>query len=186
VIAQAALVGRLPAASAAARAGRDRRWATSTALRRSLAAAHHRAHRQAVGAALRGAGLGALIDDPRFRDRARAPQPICRARRHSERSLRQEAYEHWRQALAAKEVTFGVISRPQDVPDDDQAVACGAIVETAILTCRARSAIPSASASPSSASPSRRRARRTQRGDPARGRTQRRGSGLLKSSGAVR
>ena len=41
-------------------------------------------------------------------------------------------YEHWRHALAAQQVTFGVISRPQDVPDDEQAVACGAIVETAI------------------------------------------------------
>ena len=29
-------------------------------------------------------------------------------------------------------ITFGVISRPQDVPDDQQAVACGAVVETAI------------------------------------------------------
>jgi len=29
-------------------------------------------------------------------------------------------------------VTFGVISRPSDVPDDQQAVACGAVVETAI------------------------------------------------------
>jgi len=41
-------------------------------------------------------------------------------------------YEHWREALAANAITFGVISRPQDVPDDQQAVACGAVVETAI------------------------------------------------------
>ena len=41
-------------------------------------------------------------------------------------------YDHWRQALVAHGITFGVISRPQDVPDDPQAVACGAIVETAI------------------------------------------------------
>ena len=34
--------------------------------------------------------------------------------------------------LAASGITFGVISRPQDVPHDEQAVACGAIVETAI------------------------------------------------------
>ena len=41
-------------------------------------------------------------------------------------------YAHWLAALAKAEITFGVISRPQDVPDDQQAVACGAIVETAI------------------------------------------------------
>jgi formyl-CoA transferase len=41
-------------------------------------------------------------------------------------------YEHWRQAMAAHGITFGVISRPQDIPDDQQAVACGAIVGTAI------------------------------------------------------
>ena len=41
-------------------------------------------------------------------------------------------YEHWRKALAANEVTFGVISRPSDIPDDEQAVACGAVVETAM------------------------------------------------------
>jgi formyl-CoA transferase len=29
-------------------------------------------------------------------------------------------------------ITFGVISRPQDVPDDQQAEACGAVVKTAI------------------------------------------------------
>ena len=34
--------------------------------------------------------------------------------------------------MAAHNVTFGVISRPQDVPDDQQAVACGAVVDTAI------------------------------------------------------
>ena len=41
-------------------------------------------------------------------------------------------YEHWREALARHAITFGVISRPQDVPDDPQAIACGAVVETAI------------------------------------------------------
>ena len=34
--------------------------------------------------------------------------------------------------MAAHGITFGVISRPQDVPEDQQAVACGAMVETAI------------------------------------------------------
>ncbi|WP_421996298.1 CaiB/BaiF CoA transferase family protein [Reyranella sp.] len=41
-------------------------------------------------------------------------------------------YEHWRRTMAAHGITFGVISRPQDIPDDQQAVACGAVVETAI------------------------------------------------------
>ncbi len=41
-------------------------------------------------------------------------------------------YEHWRKTLAAHHVTFGVISRPQDIPDDAQAVHSGAIVETKI------------------------------------------------------
>src|SRR5476651_124565 len=34
--------------------------------------------------------------------------------------------------LAANDITFGVISRARDIPNDPQAVACGAIVETAI------------------------------------------------------
>ena len=41
-------------------------------------------------------------------------------------------YEHWRKTMSAHGITFGVISRPQDVPDDQQAVACGAVVDTAI------------------------------------------------------
>ncbi|HZB56204.1 MAG TPA: CoA transferase [Reyranella sp.] len=44
----------------------------------------------------------------------------------------QKDYEHWRQTMASHGITFGVISRPQDVPDDQQAVASGAVVETAI------------------------------------------------------
>jgi crotonobetainyl-CoA:carnitine CoA-transferase CaiB-like acyl-CoA transferase len=42
------------------------------------------------------------------------------------------SYVHWVKVLAAGGITFGVISRPQDVPHDEQAVACGAIVDTAI------------------------------------------------------
>lgn len=44
----------------------------------------------------------------------------------------QRDYEHWRKTMSEHGITFGVISRPQDVPDDQQAVACGAVVDTAI------------------------------------------------------
>jgi crotonobetainyl-CoA:carnitine CoA-transferase CaiB-like acyl-CoA transferase len=77
-------------------------------------------------------GKEELIADPRF---ARQDE----RRKHSAElsSIFREVfatreYEHWRQALAANEVTFGVISRPSDIPDDEQAVACGAVVGTAI------------------------------------------------------
>ena len=77
-------------------------------------------------------GLTALIGDPRF-----ATEPERRSRSTElaailSESFAKKPYEHWREVLAAKEVTFGVISRPADVPDDQQAVACGAVVETAI------------------------------------------------------
>jgi formyl-CoA transferase len=77
-------------------------------------------------------GLTSLIDDPRF-----ATEPDRRGRSAELAGILSETfakhpYEHWRKALAAHHVTFGVISRPQDVPDDQQAVACGAIVETEI------------------------------------------------------
>jgi len=77
-------------------------------------------------------GLAPLIDDPRF-----ATEPDRRARSAELAALLSAAfakqpYEHWRKALAHHQVTFGVISRPQDVPDDQQAVACGAVVETKI------------------------------------------------------
>ncbi|MFI5000206.1 MAG: CaiB/BaiF CoA transferase family protein [Reyranellales bacterium] len=73
-----------------------------------------------------------LIDDPRF-----ATQPERRRRSAELAAILHDTfatrdYEHWRKALAGHDVTFGVISRPQDVPDDAQAVHCGAIVETAI------------------------------------------------------
>ena len=77
-------------------------------------------------------GRAELADDPRF-----AAEPDRRARSAELAAIISETfatkpYEHWREALAANAITFGVISRPQDVPDDQQAVACGAVVETAI------------------------------------------------------
>ena len=64
---------------------------------------------------------------PQLVDEKREERPSMDRRER----LRQRVGER-REALAAREVTFGVISRPSDVPDDQQAVACGAVVETAI------------------------------------------------------
>ncbi|MSP77357.1 MAG: CoA transferase [Rhodospirillaceae bacterium] len=77
-------------------------------------------------------GKTELIDDPRF-----ISQPERRKRSAELAAILGEAfagrdYEHWRKALSAQEVTFGVISRPSDIPDDEQAVHCGAVVETAM------------------------------------------------------
>ena len=73
-----------------------------------------------------------LIDDPRFAEideRRRRSAELAAIFRET---FATRPYEHWRKALAAHEITFGVISRPQDVPDDEQAVHAGAVVETAI------------------------------------------------------
>lgn len=80
----------------------------------------------------RAIGRTDLIDDPRFtvvaerRNRSAELAAILRE------TFATEPYEHWRKELAAHGVTFGVISRPQDIPDDEQAAHAGAIVDTAI------------------------------------------------------
>jgi formyl-CoA transferase len=74
----------------------------------------------------------ALIDDPRFATEAERRTRSSELASIMAETFATKPYEHWREALAAKEVTFGVISRPSDVPDDEQAVACGAVVDTAI------------------------------------------------------
>jgi len=76
--------------------------------------------------------LPALIDDPRFATEAERRKNSAELAAIFSDAFAKQPYEHWRGALAAREVTFGVISRPSDVPDDQQAVACGAVVETAI------------------------------------------------------
>jgi formyl-CoA transferase len=40
-------------------------------------------------------------------------------------------FDHWMKALAAAEITFGVINRPQDIPHDVQAAHEGTLVKTA-------------------------------------------------------
>lgn len=73
-----------------------------------------------------------LIADPRFATEAERRSQSAELAAIFSAMFASKPYEHWRKVLAAKDVTFGVISRPQDVPDDQQAVACGAVVETAI------------------------------------------------------
>jgi crotonobetainyl-CoA:carnitine CoA-transferase CaiB-like acyl-CoA transferase len=73
-----------------------------------------------------------LISDPRFAevDERRKHSADLAAILHD--AFASNSYVHWVKALADAGITFGVISRPQDVPHDEQAVACGAIVETEI------------------------------------------------------
>jgi formyl-CoA transferase len=73
-----------------------------------------------------------IVNDPRFaaQDERRRNSAALATILHDAFAARD--YAHWLKVLGAQEITFGVISRPQDVPDDLQAVACGAIVETAI------------------------------------------------------
>lgn len=73
-----------------------------------------------------------LVDDPRFAatdERRRRSAELATIFREA---FETRPYEYWREALARNEITFGVISRPQDIPDDVQAVHAGAVVETAI------------------------------------------------------
>lgn len=77
-------------------------------------------------------GQPGLVEDLRFRT-----QDDRRANSADLATIVREAfaardYDDLVKDLAANAITFGVISRPRDVPHDQQAVACGAIVETAI------------------------------------------------------
>ena len=77
-------------------------------------------------------GRPELEKDPRFatvEDRRKRSAELATI---LSEAFAQKDYEHWRQTMASHGITFGVISRPQDVPNDQQAVASGAVVETAI------------------------------------------------------
>lgn len=80
----------------------------------------------------RALGRPELLDDPRFVEIGERRQRSAELAAIFSETFATQPYEHWRKALAAHEITFGVISRPQDVPDDEQAVHAGAVVETAI------------------------------------------------------
>ena len=77
-------------------------------------------------------GLATLPDDPRFSAETERRLNSAALAQIMSDIFATRPYESWREALAANAITFGVISRPQDVPDDQQAVASGAVVETAI------------------------------------------------------
>jgi len=73
-----------------------------------------------------------LLTDPRFAE-------TVERRKHSgdlagimSKAFESNTYAYWLKALSEGGITFGVISRPQDVPHDEQAVACGAVVDTKI------------------------------------------------------
>jgi len=80
----------------------------------------------------RAIGHADLIADARFAVTAERRKNSAALAAILSEAIASRDYAHWLAALAKAEITFGVISRPQDVPDDPQAVACGAIVETAI------------------------------------------------------
>ncbi|GEP60683.1 CaiB/BaiF CoA transferase family protein [Reyranella soli] len=83
-------------------------------------------------------GVCATIGRPELEKDARFATVADRRQRSDELAailhdaFAQKDYEYWRETMASHGITFGVISRPQDVPDDQQAVACGAVVETKI------------------------------------------------------
>jgi formyl-CoA transferase len=73
-----------------------------------------------------------LPDDPRFKT-----QDERRARSGELATILREkfasnTFDYWMKKLAAHDITFGVMNRPQDVPDDEQAVYEGTLVDTAI------------------------------------------------------
>jgi crotonobetainyl-CoA:carnitine CoA-transferase CaiB-like acyl-CoA transferase len=77
-------------------------------------------------------GRPELIADDRFEHTAERRKRSTELAKILHDAFASEPYAHWARVLAAGGITFGVISRPQDVPHDEQAVACGAVVETAI------------------------------------------------------
>jgi formyl-CoA transferase len=84
------------------------------------------------GPLCRALGHPELVDDPRFSAQAERRKNSAALATVMREAFASRDYAYWLNMLAAQEITFGVISRPQDVPDDPQAVACGAVAETAI------------------------------------------------------
>ena len=101
---------------------RDDRWLQLTIVREE----------KLWGPLCKALGKEELIGDPRFATQEERRKHSAELSAIFRDVFATKDYEHWRKGLAAQEVTFGVISRPSDIPDDEQAVACGAVVETAI------------------------------------------------------
>jgi formyl-CoA transferase len=80
----------------------------------------------------RARGPPELRSDPRFAQTVERRKHAADLAAIMSSVFASNTYAHWLKALSAGGITFGVISRPQDVPHDEQAVACGAVVETAI------------------------------------------------------
>ena len=77
-------------------------------------------------------GRPELVSDPRFAEITERRKNSADLATIVREAFASNTYAYWVKALASGGITFGVISRPQDVPHDEQAVACGAVVETAI------------------------------------------------------
>src|SRR5476651_1324099 len=79
----------------------------------------------------RAIGHAELIEDPRFAVTAERRKNSTALATILREAVASRDYAHWLATLAKAEITFGVISRPQDVPDDPQAVACVVFNDTA-------------------------------------------------------
>ena len=108
-----------------------------------------------------------LVKDPRFAEITERRKNSADTAAIMSKAFASNTYTYWLKALSAGGITFGVISQAaEDVPHDEQAVACGAVVETAIPDLprtlskpdpsRLRRAACTAHAAPSSASTARR------------------------------
>ena len=70
-----------------------------------------------------------LTEDPRFID-----TPARRANGAALAAILDQVFAardlaHWRERFKAADVTFGVLGRVRDIPEDPQAMACGAVVD---------------------------------------------------------
>jgi crotonobetainyl-CoA:carnitine CoA-transferase CaiB-like acyl-CoA transferase len=72
-----------------------------------------------------------LLSDPRFAATAERRKNAAALAEILAPILAADTYPSWRDRLFAKGIPHGLIGRLQDVPDDPQAVAAGAVVETA-------------------------------------------------------
>ena len=163
MLAQGALLGayvapRPPRTTAAQRARQP-----VQDLRRPLDPAHHRARGQVVAASSAGRSSAPTCSPTRA---SRPPTSGAPTRTELAAILdpifAAHPWPEWRKRLRHHEITFGLLGVLRDVPDDEQAVANGAVVPTNVRRDAAH-AIARRSASPSRRTPAdaRPRARRT-------------------------